>query len=205
MTLATLDPLWPAIVGMAGIVIGAIVTWMLARRGEAVDRRRSGYATAMDALVAYAEYPYRLRRRTSDDGATLERLAELGHDTQQALRRSEAWIAGESRKAVRIFDEVRVALQPVLGTSCNEAWNSSPVAAASEMNLDGWGPSAAIVDGQLARFKATIASRFGWRRLASSVGWMIGVPKSVPGVPTPAHVTCSLDVAEHPRNDVGGN
>ena len=37
-------------------------------------------------LVAYAEYPYRIRRRTSDDPEELGRLAKLGHDIQEALR-----------------------------------------------------------------------------------------------------------------------
>jgi hypothetical protein len=169
--------LWPAVIGVIGIVVGALATWVLARRGEATDRRRQGYASAMDTLVAYTEYPFQIRRRTSDDAATLQRLADVGHDLQRALRCQEAWIAGESTAVAEVFDEVRVDLAATLAAACAEAWNTSPVTSPAEMNLNGWGPSHELVNAQLARFQAALTCRFGWRRALSVFGLLIGVPK----------------------------
>jgi len=64
-------------------VVSALVAVVAASSGVAAENRRQGYAAAVEAVVAWAEYPFRIRRRTSDDPATLSDLANLGHELQE--------------------------------------------------------------------------------------------------------------------------
>ena len=182
MVLAEADTsLWPAVIGLIGVTVGGVLTWILGRRGEATDRRRAGYAAAMSTLVAYTEYPFRIRRRTSDDPAELHRVAEVGHDLQQELRCHEAWIASESRKVGKVYADARRGLAAVLGATCNDAWASPPIEAAAGMNLVGWGPDPAIARAHVERFESALACRFGWRRALSTFGLLVGVPATPAG------------------------
>jgi hypothetical protein len=176
--LAASDPsLWPAVIGLIGVAVGGVLTWVLGRRGEAVDRRRDGYAAAMTTLVAYTEYPFRIRRRTGDDLDALAALASTGHDLQQELRCHEAWIAAESSRVAAVYGEARRGLATTLGVACNQAWASEPIMTAAGMNLAGWGPDPESVRGHLARFESALACRFGWRRAFSTIGILIKVPR----------------------------
>lgn len=128
-----------AVIGMLGAVGAAAVAFALARISEASARRRDGYAEATRELLAWAEYPYRIKRRTGDDALTLTRLADLGHELQESLRYREAWISAESSWVAEVFIEVRSELGAVVGPCCTDAWTSPPISSARGMNLDGWG------------------------------------------------------------------
>ena len=162
-------PLLVALIGLAGTLGTAALASVFGRISEAAARRREGYAEATKELLAWAEYPYRIRRRTSDTPATLTALADLGHDLQQALRYREAWINAENQWVANVFTEVRTALTEAIGPCCNDAWSHAPIGTASEMNLNGWGPNR--VDEELRRFEHALRFRFGWRRLAGFFRW----------------------------------
>ena len=162
---ASASALWPAVGVPAAAVLGAIVSRVFARIGEATDRRRDRYAEAVQTLVAWIEYPYRVRRRTDDSPATLTALANHGHDLQERLALHEAWIATEHPALAQTYAATRATLNRLVGPLISEAWDHRPTGKASAMNLRGWGPSDECRDA-IAKLQCEIQNRFGFRRLA---------------------------------------
>jgi hypothetical protein len=147
----------------------AIATMLVIRAGEATNRRRDRYAEAVQTLVAWIEFPYRVRRRTDDAPETLAALASLGHDLQERLACHEAWIATERPDIARVYAEARATITDAVVPAIKEAWESAPVTTPSEMNLNGWGPGTECKQA-IADVQHTIESRFGMRRFKSWIG-----------------------------------
>jgi hypothetical protein len=84
--------------------------------------RRDRYAQVVRTLVAWAEYPYRIRRRTDDGSQTLGALAERGHTLQEQMAESRAWVAGESRALSEVLDGCLADLAQLVGPACSDAW-----------------------------------------------------------------------------------
>lgn len=165
-------PLLVAMIALAATIGAAAIAFALGRWAETRAARRESYSRATRELVAWAEYPYRIRRRTSDEPTVLNLLADRGHEHQEALRYRETWILSENRWVAKVFAEVRRELAALLGPACNEAWATDPVNDAAAMTLGGWGPQ--CVEEQIKRFERAVAFRFGWRRVVASVGWHPG-------------------------------
>lgn len=155
-------PVAVAVIGGGGIIAGAIASSFLGRWAESTDRRRSSYADAVAALVAWNEYPYRIRRRTSDEPDTLERLANIGHDLQERLSCSQTWIWTESAHLAELYAAARENLGAQVGPACREAWRMPPAASPELMNLGDWGPGSC--EKLTQRLQREIHWRFGWRR-----------------------------------------
>ncbi|MGD0881478.1 MAG: hypothetical protein ABSB09_07915 [Acidimicrobiales bacterium] len=149
---------------VAVAVLTAACTLVLNHLGAAADRRRDRYAQAVQTLVAWVEFPYRVRRRTDDAPATLASLADVGHDIQERLACHEAWIATEKPAVARKYASVRVALGEAVGPAVAEAWSLPPVTAPEQMILGNWGPAAASKP-LIASLQLQIEHRFGLRRL----------------------------------------
>lgn len=156
-------PIAVALIGFAGALAAAAMSFALSRLSERASRRRECYAAATRQLVAFLEYPYRIRRRTSDKAEELARLADVGHEIQESLQYHETWVAAESRWAGEVFGSVRADLSADVGPACNEAWAASPITSAIGMNLSGWGPNGAA--DHIRRFERAVTWRFGWRRV----------------------------------------
>ena len=122
-------------------------------------------AAAVSTLFAWAEYPCRIRRRTTDESAELAKLAELGHDLQERLRCHQTWIMTESRSVAAIHTAVLKTVSARTGPAAKDAWNSPPVLGAGQMNLNGWGPEDS--KGDIEGLQRAIAERSGVRRLLS--------------------------------------
>lgn len=165
-------PIAVTIGALATSVCVATITYILGRWSDATARRRDGYAAATREFVAWAEYPYRIRRRCSDDADTLTKLAERGHSCQEELRYRETWIRSENRWVAKVFSSVRANLGIAIGISCNEAWATKPIDKAAEMTLIEWGPRE--VEIQIDRFQRAVAFRFGWRRIPGIFRWHPG-------------------------------
>lgn len=157
-------PLWVTVglpIGTA--IIGAILGRAFDALGNAAERRRAGYSEAVAALVAWAEFPYRVRRRTSDDASTLAELGALGHDLQERLARSQMWIASDSRRVSSVFDSAVAELKETCRDPLRAAWIAPPVQDGASMNLDAFdGPDTAAC---VKRVQDAARWRFGWRRL----------------------------------------
>ena len=157
-----------AVIGLPVIVaaLTTAATMGIARAGEAANRRRDRYAEAIQTLVAWIEFPYRVRRRTDDTPATLKLLADIGHDLQERLAGHQAWIATEHPRLAKTYAATRATITEQVGSAAQQAWDSPPMATPADMNLHGWGPAgscqAALVD-----LQHEIENRFGHRRIAA--------------------------------------
>jgi len=161
-------PLLVGLFGLVGVIVTAAVSAIGGRWAQATNRRRDAYAAAVKTLVAWAEYPYRIRRRTCDDPAELARLVGIGHDLQEQLRCHQTWIATESPWVAGIYREALAAITAQVAPACNDAWASQPITTGAGMNLDGWGPHDILPS--ILRLQSAIACRFGWRRGAGLLG-----------------------------------
>lgn len=148
-------------------VIAAIATSTLGRWAQTTERRREAYAAAVKTLVAWLEYPYRIRRRTSDTPEELARLAGIGHDLQEELRCHQTWIESESARVAAEYRGALAAIGRLVAPACTEAWRTPPVTTAEGMVLGAWGPSPAGMDSVVSVQRA-IAARFGYQRLVSA-------------------------------------
>lgn len=156
------------IVPVVVATLTAAATLAVSRASEASNRRRDRYAQAVQTLVAWSELPYRVKRRTSDDPATIERLAGLAHDLQERLACHQAWIATDLPALADAYAAVRATISAAVGPALVDAWASPPVTTAAGMNLGAWGP-AVECQAAVATLQHCIERRFGWRRFKAWV------------------------------------
>lgn len=152
----------PLIVALIG---GGATAAGLNRLYTRADHRRDRYAEAVSALIAWTEYPYRIRRRTDDTPETLATLAGYGHDLQERLARNSAWITTEHPEMGRIYRELIGRVKSSTATLIEEAWTSPPVGSSADMITNGWGAETAkAMHEEISAFQAQTAMRFGWHR-----------------------------------------
>jgi hypothetical protein len=151
-------------------VVAAVVNAITGNVRANANIRRDRYAQAVRYLVAWSEYPYRIRRRVDDEPLTRAALADRGHTLQEQRAEIAGWIAAESRTMSTIFDQCVRDMSTVVGPWCAEAWNSPPVTTGAAMNLKGFGPGDA---GPIAaRMEYACRYRFGLRRILWR-GWVL--------------------------------
>ncbi len=148
---------------LGSTVLGALLTALSKNLRDAAVVRRDKYATAVGHLAAWTEYPYRIRRRTSDDGERLTRLADLGHQLQIDSACHRGWIAGESQVVGDLYATWLEHVQAAVADPASQAWQEGPVTEAAGMVLNGFGPPSAAP--AVAAVEAAISYRFGLRRL----------------------------------------
>jgi len=159
----------PILVSAATAVITAVITMAVTRANDSVNRRRDRYAQAVQALVAWVEFSYRVRRRTDDRPETLSALATLAHDLQESLACHQAWIATEHPALATTYERTRRTVTAAVGPAVAEAWTTPPVTSAAGMNLGEWGPAAAAA-APIAALQHAIENRFGLRRYRTALG-----------------------------------
>jgi hypothetical protein len=170
-------PLWLSL-GVAVIgssVLAAVVGGVLTRLRETAAARRDRYAEAVTLLAARAEYPYRIRRRTSDDAAVLKELAEHGHDLQEKLAKARAWATSESPTLGAVYATTLERIDAEVSVCCRDAWTAPPVTSAAGMNLNGFGPRAH--QKHIDHFQRCTKYRFGARRLMPH-WWLVRCTRS---------------------------
>ncbi len=129
-----------AVAVLGSSVVAGLITTVLGNLRASASARRDGYANAARSLIARAEYPYRVRRRVSDDPETLAGLVGRGHDLQEQLAACRTWVNSESRTIGAIFERALAAIDATVTSNTTDAWNQAPITAAAGMNLEGWGP-----------------------------------------------------------------
>jgi hypothetical protein len=156
--------LWQVVVTLlSSSALAALVAWILAGLKGGAEVRRQGYAAAVETMVAWTEYPFRIRRRTSDAEAIISELAGLGHDIQENLAKRRGWVAAENAVLRDVFETCLEELTAAVGPACVVAWNQPPIRTASEMNLKEFGPRG--VSTVVGRMTCSVRYRFGFRRL----------------------------------------
>lgn len=144
--------------------MGAIIAAVVPRWAEVRDRRRTSYADAVQSLVAWAEYPYRIARRVDDKPETLKEIATLGHTMQERLAFHGAWIYAESSRMGQLYNSVVGSLKALLGPAIQDAWRLPAVSSPSSMNIGDLGINQAQVELLTECIFKASNTRFGWRR-----------------------------------------
>ncbi|MFZ0128516.1 MAG: hypothetical protein WAL77_03735 [Candidatus Dormiibacterota bacterium] len=155
----TAAPILIAAISLVGIALAAA----LSRWGDATNRRRTSYASAVETMVAWVEFPYRIRRRTSDAPEELARLADIGHGLQERLSCHAVWIGAECLALGEHYQQALVSIGQLVGAACNEAWRTPPIGSAADMVIGEWGPGRecrSIIN----EFQRAVFWRFGVRR-----------------------------------------
>ncbi|BEP15036.1 hypothetical protein acdb102_33470 [Acidothermaceae bacterium B102] len=143
-------------------LIGGVIAGLRASAAQ----RRDRYATSVGRLVAWQEYPYRIRRRTSDTAEALKELADLGHTLQEQLAGDRAWIASENKRTAVFYDQACSLIRTTAGDAARDAWTRSAVVTAADMNLGGGLSTQSALEQQyIDALNTAIRWRFGWRRV----------------------------------------
>ena len=146
-------------------VTGTIIVAVVPRWSEVRERRRASYADAVQGLVAWAEYPYRIARRVDDEPETLKELAIHGRILQERLAFYGAWVSAESIRMGQLYCTVLALLKAVVGQGIQEAWKRPPVSSPSSMNIGSLGIDQVQVKSLTESISKASRTRFGWRRL----------------------------------------
>lgn len=163
--------LFVAITVLGSSVIAGLITSVLGNLRAAATARREGYANTVRSLIARAEYPYRVRRRVSDDPDVLAALVGRGHDLQEQLAACRTWVMSEHGVLGKMFEEALAQIDATVKPATGDAWCQAPITTAGGMNLGGWGPADPWP--HVAAFERAIAYRFGWRRLIPRGLWRL--------------------------------
>ncbi len=120
-------------------VVGAIVNTTIARKKSLEEERsrvRTTYAEAFEAVTAYKEMPYAIRRRQGEKGPEERvRLSELAREIQGRLSYYRAWTRAESDEVGEAYARLLDRLRATAGSASNRAWKEPPVASDAGMNL----------------------------------------------------------------------
>ncbi|WP_392466827.1 hypothetical protein ACF3NS_14085 [Arsenicicoccus cauae] len=158
-----------AVTLLGSSVIAGLITTVLGNLRATAATRREGYANAVRSLIARGEYPYRVRRRVSDEPDVLAALVSRGHDLQEQLAACRTWVNSEHRAMGELFDKALSDIDASVKPATRDAWDQPPITTASGMNLNGWSPGDQWP--HVGRLERAIAYRFGWRRLLPRRCW----------------------------------
>jgi hypothetical protein len=100
------------------IIVAIIAAWSAYMAGKA-DRRRALYSEATQAIIAWKEMLYRVRRRAS--GQETEIITAF-HDLQSRLDYSDAWIGSESKFMSRSYKQLVKAIKSETEVMIQDAW-----------------------------------------------------------------------------------
>lgn len=125
----------------SGAVLAALITALinivLARRKSREEERarlRQAFAEALRAQAAYKEFPYAIRRRSSERPAEERaRLTDALREIQAQMSVYLAWTAAESQDVGHAYSELVKQTRQVAGTAMKAAWEADPISSDAEM------------------------------------------------------------------------
>jgi len=125
----------------SGAVLAALITALinivLARRKSREEERarlRQAFAEALRAQAAYKEFPYAIRRRSSERPAEERaRLTDALREIQAQISVYLAWTAAESQDVGHAYSELVKQTRQVAGTAMKAAWEADPISSDAEM------------------------------------------------------------------------
>ena len=120
-------------------LIGVSGTLLVNGSREERRRRRDNHARAIQAVVAYAEMPYRIRRRRHEAehrSAERARLSDAFSEIQAELASCEARVRADRDLEVRdTYQALTKTLRLAAGQAASEAWKTDPVEADTGMAM----------------------------------------------------------------------
>ena len=123
---------------LAAGLTALINTWLARRksREEERSRVRTTCAEAFEAVTAYKEFPYAIRRRQPSKAVEERiRLSEELRHIQSRLSYFTAWMKGESEALGAAYSDLISNLRLVAGTACRDAWLQRGVDRDEDMNI----------------------------------------------------------------------
>jgi len=124
---------------LSGAVVAAVVNIALTRRKSLEEERtrvRATCAEAFEAVAAYKEFPYAIRRRRKDTPeAERVRLSDELRHIQARLSYFTAWMRGEDATLATSFDDLVSNLRRIAGRACHDAWLAPGADSDAAMNF----------------------------------------------------------------------
>jgi len=146
---------------LAGLV-GVTATLAVNGYRDERQRRRDNHGRAIEAVVAYSEMPYRIRRRRNEpEHASSERarLSDAFSEIQAELASCQAMIRADPDPYVRAaYGRLVTSLRQNAGRLARDAWGIEPVAGDADMNLPDVNEKLAPVRAEQTRCEAMMAS-----------------------------------------------
>ncbi len=94
------------------------------------------FAEAFEAVSAYKEFPYAIRRRRADAPSEERvRLSEELRKVQTRLTYYLAWTQAESEVVGDAYAELVTELRRLAGAACRDAWLTAPITEDARMNI----------------------------------------------------------------------
>jgi hypothetical protein len=152
--------------GLAGVTTTLIIN---GRRKER-QRRRDNHARAIEAIVAYAEMSYRIRRRRHEAehrSSERTRLSDAFSDIQAELASCQAIIRADPDHKVRYaYEQLVQILRKAAGELASAAWNSPPVQDDQDMSMPDVHTALADVRAAQQHCESVMATSTGttWKR-----------------------------------------
>lgn len=112
-------PLVGAILALTGALSVAAWNQLQSRR----DRRRDLYSAAYKAVLRWAEFYYRVRRRDPED---LYSLVVLFHEAQEEIDYHDGWISIESPELARAYRHFVRTVKATTAPLIQAAWDADP-------------------------------------------------------------------------------
>lgn len=134
-----------AIIGGTVSILVFALTALVASVKDRDARRRDTYARAFQAIAAYKEFPYVVRRRRSGDGSReadeRARISEELRSVQADLSYYTAWIGTESARVASTYRALVVETRRVAGQQIHDAWAQPAISDDTGMNMPDLGLS----------------------------------------------------------------
>ena len=146
-------------------VFGAVPAYLLGQRRMVVERKRISCAEAIADALQWLELPYRIRRRPDDGAETIASLGERTNHLRERLQFHEKWLRIEIPKSVPSYRRLVEAVMATAGPAIEEAWNSSPIKSAKDMNLGRLDISQGKVDAASEDFSSEVVKALAWWRI----------------------------------------
>jgi len=114
--------------------LAALFLWALTQRAGRRERRSKAFASALASVEAYAEMPYRIRRRPDNVRARHE-LTEQISTIQADIAWHQAWLELEAPTVSDPYRTLVSVTRSQAGVQMRDAWLLDPIRRDSEVNL----------------------------------------------------------------------
>lgn len=114
--------------------LGAILVWQLGQRARRREQRNQTFAAALASIEAYAEMPYRIRRRPHNPRIR-HQLTEALSTIQADIAWHQAWLELEAPTVADSFRTLVRVTRAQAGAQIRDAWTQPRLRHDPEMNL----------------------------------------------------------------------
>lgn len=170
-------PAWGAAIGLAGILIGL---WIHGARAER-QRRRDLHGRALNAVLAYGEMPFMVRRRRFEEeerSAERVRLSTHFSAVKAEISTCQVLLAADGdQRLSTAYDALVETARQTAGQEAHQAWEADPIEADPEINMESLFDRLEPLRNRLEHFQSDLA-RATLPRRRRLLRWMRGTDVS---------------------------